>query len=360
MPSRAPKTAFVIPTLGGGGAERVVSRLVAELSQQMAVDVITFDLRGKCYDFGENIIDLNMPSQSGILGKIVTQRRRVRALKELFKTSDYSDTISFMEAASIPTIIARKLSGTSTRLTVSIRVHINFVPLYSQLQAALLYRYADRLVVPAKAMVKSSSSRLAIGSRRFRVISNPLDSDFIDRDTVPYESRTSDLILGCGRLDRQKGFDILINAVSLSSRLRKAQYVILGDGPEKSTLEKQAKSLGLSNTFTFVGRSESVRDWMDKAAIFVFPSRFEGFPNALSEAMARGCPVVAASCLSGPEEMIRHGESGLLVPPGDSVRLSSALERMLSDRELGESCGRQARITAGRWRISDIARQWVS
>ena len=96
--------------------------------------------------------------------------------------------------------------------------------------------------------------------------------------------------------------------------------------------------------------------WMAQATVFVLPSRYEGFPNALLEAMAMGCPAVAADCDSGPREIVRHGENGLLVPAGDAGALADALSTLFADEALRRRIGQEAvkvRETFSRYAILD-------
>jgi glycosyltransferase involved in cell wall biosynthesis len=97
---------------------------------------------------------------------------------------------------------------------------------------------------------------------------------------------------------------------------------------------------------------------MERAAVFVLPSRYEGFPNALIEAMAMGCAVVAADCGSGPGEIVRNEIDGLLVPPEDTESLARALRRVLEDATLRTALGKAALEVRERFAAHSILPKW--
>ncbi|GFK95729.1 Glycogen synthase [Fundidesulfovibrio magnetotacticus] len=147
-----------------------------------------------------------------------------------------------------------------------------------------------------------------------------------------------------GRVVRQKGLDVLVQALAQLPRGLAWELSIAGDGPARPGLESQLRALGLADRVRFLG-------WMDRADIalalrradlFVFPSRDEGMPNAVLEAMASGLPVLATA-ISGNEDLALPGRTGLTVPPEDAGALAGALARLLADPPLLEAMGREAR-----------------
>src|SRR5262249_60411631 len=137
----------------------------------------------------------------------------------------------------------------------------------------------------------------------------------------------------CGRLHRQNGFDLLLRGVA---RLRDADLavVILGEGPERGSLEALGRELGLGARLVMPGFVENPWAWIGRASAFVLPSRWEGFASVLVEAMACGTPVVAADCDYGPREILHDGKNGLLVRRDDAMSLPQALQRILADPAL--------------------------
>ena len=144
------------------------------------------------------------------------------------------------------------------------------------------------------------------------------------------------VILIVGRLSREKDHLTLLEAVArLPSELR-PHLVIVGEGPERPRIEERIRSLNLTGSVTLTGQQESAEPYYGIAQVAVLSSLSEGSPNALLEAMAAGVPVVATS-VGGIPEIVTHGESALLVTPGDVAAMSASIARLLSDKNLAQS-----------------------
>lgn len=139
----------------------------------------------------------------------------------------------------------------------------------------------------------------------------------------------SPVCITVGRLERQKGIDVLLKAASrVLSNHPECHFLIAGEGPDRANLEALAKQLGLMNSVHFVGLREDVPNLLAASTVFVLPSRWEGMSNALLEAMATGLPVVATA-VEGTTELVRPGETGLLVPAENSEELATAMTLLL-------------------------------
>jgi glycosyltransferase involved in cell wall biosynthesis len=150
-----------------------------------------------------------------------------------------------------------------------------------------------------------------------------------------------------GRLTYQKGFDLLIAAMA---RLRACDVdlLLIGAGEEESNLRAQADALGLGEHVHFVGYRRDVPYLLGALDLYVHPARFEGMPNALLEAMAAGCPIVASN-VDGNRELISNEQYGWLVPPADPHVLSETIENMLTDRDEALRRGQ-----AAQWRVEEL------
>jgi len=182
-----------------------------------------------------------------------------------------------------------------------------------------------------------------------RVVHNPIDLDTIAEAAgraLP-ETPTRPFIAAAGRLVRQKGFDLLIDAYAHCPEGRGFDLVILGEGPLEADLKRQAKALGVDAAVRFVGFQANPWAWLARARLFVLPSRWEGFGNVVAEAMACGAPVLVSDCDFGPREQVVHGVSGWVARPD---ALAAAMGRLLSDAALSERLAE-----AGRTRAQDFA-----
>lgn len=159
-------------------------------------------------------------------------------------------------------------------------------------------------------------------------------------------ARTAPRVVCVARQSYPKGVDVLLSAWSLvQARYPAAHLFLAGTGPLESAHRQLAAELGVEDSVTFLGNYHAIDDLLHSADVFVLPSRWEGMPNALLEACAHGLPCVA-TCVSGSEDIITDGVSGLLVPPLDHEALAEALLRFLNDPALAERCAQQARLVA--------------
>jgi glycosyltransferase involved in cell wall biosynthesis len=166
-------------------------------------------------------------------------------------------------------------------------------------------------------------------------------------------------ILALGRLHHQKGFDLAIRALALLPAECDAwKLVILGEGPARQELEAIRDELGLAARVSLPGAVPEPGAWLRQAQIFLLPSRSEGFPNALCEAMAAGLPVVAADCRSGPADIITPEVDGLLVPPEDPRALAAALARLARSPELRTRLARNAPAVVERFSLTSVLAAW--
>jgi glycosyltransferase involved in cell wall biosynthesis len=166
-------------------------------------------------------------------------------------------------------------------------------------------------------------------------------------------------LLAVGRLEYQKGFDVLVNVFArVAPAFTEWELVIVGEGSLRSELQDRITALHLTDRVVLAGYTPDVGAWYRSAQLFVCSSRFEGFPNALVEAMAYGLPSISFDCKTGPREIIRDGIDGILVPAADEGALLAALGRAMSDAGLRERLGRRAAEVRTRFGITTISNLW--
>lgn len=350
--------AILVPTLQGGGAERVASRLSLQFSTTHRVLLVTWDGRHPAYEFGGQLIDLMHPSSSTILGKVFRVWRRHLALAKVLEENHVTHAIALMESVGIPLAMAKRRFSLSLRATVSVRNAPDRVPFLMRKVASWWYRSADCVVVQTNDGLQRLYSQWALPEARCRVIPNPIPTEWL-ADVIPFKRRQVGLVVAAGRLEPQKDFKLLLQAMSRIHPSVPWRLVILGEGSQRTSLQTLASKLGISDRVQLPGYVQDVRAWLDQARLFVLSSRHEGFPNALAEAMARACPVISTDCPTGPGEMIEHGRSGWLVPVGDMAALTNAMNEALLDHRRAELFGCAARRRAEDWAIDRIAPKWL-
>ncbi|HMI00870.1 MAG TPA: glycosyltransferase family 4 protein [Pedobacter sp.] len=182
--------------------------------------------------------------------------------------------------------------------------------------------------------------------------------NFIDIENLFFEGSRDQTIVACGRLVNQKGFDLLIKAFyNVHKNEPGWNLVIYGEGTERHKLEKLTSDLALQSSVILPGFTKSIYHNLQRASIFVMPSRYEGFPLALLEAMTVGLPVICTN-ISGIDALIRNNENGLLVDPNNVTGIEKAILRLIGSSELRESLSYASRITASDYHVSVVIDKW--
>ena len=207
---------------------------------------------------------------------------------------------------------------------------------------ALLNRLARRIVVPGRGVAGFLARRLGAPRPRLAVLPNPFPvreaEERLRRVSPPAGLAPRPRVLWMGRLHREKNFHLLVRA---AARVRRASFLVLGDGPDRKDFGRQVQEAGLEGRFSFLGFQRDVFPFLAAADAFVHTCSTEGFGYSILEALAAGLPVVAQDCPCGPDEVLDGGRCGLLVK--DANDLAFALEEVLSDRDLRLLLARRAR-----------------
>ena len=347
----------VIPTLAGGGAERVVSRLTREWARTRHVTLALFDPSDRVYDSGGRVVDVGAPASGNFLGKTRAAALRTIRLMNLMRKERPDRIFSFMESANFPTIAAAALTGRLDRLYVSVQDDPASFRFVFRILIPLLYR-GPAGVVAASEGVKRGLESAGVPAAKLSVIPNPVASE--GGHAVGLEPPPSiRFILGVGRLDPQKGFDRLLAAAHGLDR-PDLHLVILGKGGEHRALVELAHELGMEERVHFPGWVPRVEAWYRRAECFVLSSHHEGWPNVLMEAIANGCPAVSFDCRYGPREIVEDGKSGLLVTEGDIEGLTKAIARVLDDGVLRRSLAANGVERMRRFGVEGIAARWLA
>jgi len=346
------KIAFVIYDLSNGGAERVVSLLSRELSKYNKVKIILF-CNNIEYEYSGEIIDLNIPSVNSRFGKILNIFKRVKKLKNIFDREKFDKIFSFMESANFIT------SLTGYNAVLSIRTNPNrFSSITIKLIQCLYNKKNIMKVVTVSKEIEKIVNNFSI--KNTKTIYNPLDFRKIEYLQNEDINITYKYIVVVGRLNKVKNFNFLIKAYSNTKIKDKIKLVILGDGSEKDNLQKLILDLNLQRQVIIYGTVNNVYKFLSKAEIFILSSKFEGFPNALIEALACQIPCIATDCPTGPKEIIINEVNGLLVENENEKEMTKAIDRLYFDEELKNKLKNNAKKSIEYLKVELIAKEWLA
>ncbi|MDH5492602.1 MAG: glycosyltransferase family 4 protein [Myxococcales bacterium] len=356
---------LVISSLGSGGAERVMSILASAWAARGAkITLIT--LSGSeappFYPLDPAIdlrrLDVMRPSRSRLEG-IWRNAARVLALRAAIASSRAELVISFIDHVNVLAILATR--GLGVPIFVSERVCPGFVPEPRAwtIARALAYLRADRLIVQTREIAMRQRPSLRA---RTRVVPNPIPDYRSGRSPGGAGRRPPEApkrIVAAGRLVPQKGFDLLVEAFARIAIARPGwELWIYGEGPERASLEAARARLGLRDRVHLPGVIDDLPEALRDAEIFALSSRFEGFPNALAEAMSSGLACVSFRCPTGPDELIRHRVDGLLVPAEDTLGLATALGELMDEPAERARLAARAPEVSVRFGLDVVLRAW--
>ncbi|MGB5833872.1 MAG: glycosyltransferase, partial [Thiohalocapsa sp.] len=245
-------------------------------------------------------------------------------------------------------VIARRLAGAETRIVLRLGTNLSaamadrsaFSRWMRYAPIRRLYPAIDQIVAVSSGVAEDTVSIAGYPRARISVIRNPVITPELLRDAAlpcphPWLSEERDrqipVIVGAGRLQRQKDFPTLLRAFALLKRTRPCRLMLLGDGRSRSALDALIARLGIGPDVDLPGFQQNLYPFLAKADLFALSSAWEGSPNVLTEAMALGTPVVATDCPSGPREILDGGRFGPLVPIGNEAELAIAMAQTLDD-----------------------------
>lgn len=339
-----------------GGTERIFLGIINELAKRNH-NIHLLGLRGNPSKIffplepNVNVISLHLDDTKRIL-KVPYTQRRIRQLVNSNQIGTFVTIESNMVIHSIPA-----LAFTGVRHVVweafNFRVSLGVASRSLARQLSLCFAHT---IVTQTARDKTFWEQGAWYRRaKLTHISNPI---FLEEQEV--SENPSKTVISVGRLSRQKGFDLLIDAwYQLPVRLRDEwRLLIIGDGEDRMLLEKKIAELGIGESVELVGATKAVFMYFEKASVYCLSSRFEGLPMVLLEALAFHLPIAAFDCDTGPKELIEDGRNGILVEPGNVSKMALSLAALMEDESLRASMRNYKSQRLPLLKLDTIIDQW--
>jgi glycosyltransferase involved in cell wall biosynthesis len=307
------------------------------LDEGCDVDIVVGDASGPARDrvpAAARVVDLRVAGVARALPGLVRYLRATRPAG-LVAAKDHANLIALAAAG-----------ASRTHVPVVVSVHAPHSEAWAAPErwrgravpalARLLYRGARAVVVVSEGIAEEVRASIPAIAGRIVVVPNPVVDDGLDAEAAQrpdhlwFTARDRPVLVCVGRLEPQKDVATLLDAFAQLRARCELRLVVVGDGSLRGELETRTSSLGIADDVDFVGAQASAAPYLAAADVVVLSSRFEGMPTVLIEALALGRRVVATDCPTGPRELLRGGEYGVLTPVGNSTALAKAIAGALT------------------------------
>jgi len=330
------RVAFVLADLEAGGAQRVILTVARHLDRNRAAPFLV--VVNPWGPLGRDLPE-SLPTH---MMNATRLRHAVPGLVRYLRRLRPHVVMTTVSHLNLSMLAVRRFLPPGTRVfvreanTPSVRLQGTAHPKAYRFFYRLLYPHSDGILCNSRHMKQDMAALIPSAAGRIHVVPNPVDVDRIRAAAHggdnPFPSEGIHLV-SVGRLNRQKGFDLLLRAVAAASRdVAGLSLTLVGDGPEAAALKDLAKELGLQDAVVFAGHRDNPCPFMAHADLFVSSSRYEGSPNAVLESLACGTPVLAFDCPGGTGEIITEGRNGWLVPAEDIGTMASRLIEIVRTR----------------------------
>ncbi len=353
----ARKLTLVIHALNSGGAERVLVEMANHWCEQGdEVSLITLDsIQTDAFSVDPRVrrIGLRLMGESHSSWQAFQKTiARVRHLRHAIRETNATWVISFTDKMNVLTLLASLRAPWKVVIAERNDPRRQWMGRGWEWLRRWTYPRCHALVVQTEAV--AGHLRRLVRNRPVVVIPNA-----VRRPKSVGHGKRRPQVVAMGRLTAQKGFDLLLQAFAqIASSHRDWTLCMLGEGEASGQLRQLAEALDIGDRVEWAGWIEQPELILGQASIFALSSRYEGFPNALLEAMACGLACVSFRCDSGPAEIIQHGVDGLLVPAEDVAGLAAALDRLMTDVDQRRRLGDRATRIVDRFGPEPFFRRW--
>ncbi len=336
--------ALFVPSMRGGGAERVMLNLACGLAaREVRVDLVLAGADGTYLSRVPDTVRVVDLGAKRVLASIPSLRRYLSQERP-------ATLLAAIAYANISALWARRFARTPTRVVIGIHNTFSIAAQGAAMKrsralpflARWCYPWAEGIVAVSHGVANDLAQTIGMDRSHIDVIYNPvITPELYEQADEPlshtwFSDGQGPVILGVGRLATQKNFPLLIRAVARVREQRPVRLLILGEGEDRPELEALVHDLGLDECVSLPGFVDNPYAHMRQADLFVLSSVWEGLPTVLIEALACGCPVVSTDCPSGPMEILDGGTYGALVPMQDTEALANAIITSLDNPIRGE------------------------
>lgn len=350
------KIALVIGKLTSGGAQRVMSTLSNMLIEKYDITIITIHPNHSFYTINPNVRIVNcfekkITSNNIPLPQIGLYFLITKKIYQIIKAEKISLVISFITNTNVFSIIASKYAKIPCLISERTNPKIAKLSRFWNFVRKITYPLADKVIVQTN-LVKVFYEKF-LDTKKIVVLPNPISSELTKKIK---ETERENIVLHVGRLHWVKNQKSIVEAFANLNN-EEWQLVILGEGREKENLNSLVNTLGKTNIHILDSEKEIERHY-NKSKIFVFNSFYEGFPNALLEAMHFGLAPISTNCESGPSELIDDGTDGFLIEVDNQTQLEQKLDSLVNNPQLVTDMGIKAKKKVDGYRAEKVVKLW--
>ena len=367
---------FIFNDLKGAGVERIMQLLSKEFSKKKKYEIYLalFNNIQNIPFYGE-IIDLKAPTTKNYFSLFLNIMKRIIRLNKIVKEKEIDVIISFSLMPNLMALLFKKIYKLKIPLIVSYHNNLEKSVKTMGISGLIAKRYnikfqdvADKILCVSKGMENEFADN-GFDRDKLTTIYNPVSIDVIDsmsKEKINSEhefifDKKFKIIISAGRLVEQKNLQLLIDSYIYMMKVNKnikCRLVIVGEGPEKSKLEKLIIDNNQQENIYLIGWQKNPFNYIKQADLFVLSSNWEGFPLIIIETFACGTPIISTDCPFGPREAIQNNINGILVPVNDKLELSKAISKILSDKSYAKKMSSKGKQRAAEFSLDKITSQY--
>jgi glycosyltransferase involved in cell wall biosynthesis len=340
VPEKDIAVSILLPSLRGGGAERVMLNIGKGLSEDSCkIEYVLVKATGSFLK--------QVPTECRVID--LGARKALTALPSLIrylKSQKPTVVLSSLPHINLTAIFAVLIARTNTKVVLIEHNTLSQSMAHSSRKVdrllpylmRIFYRFSDHIVAVSNGVAVDLEQMLRLPKGRLSVIYNPvITPDLLEKSNRPiahpwYQKRRTPVILAIGRLTQAKCFDLLLRSFQKARLQEDANLIILGEGPDRKALEALTNKLNLRDHVQLPGFVDNPYQYIKNSNLFVLSSLWEGLPTVLIEALYLGVPIISTDCPSGPKEILKNGRWGTLIPMKDADALTTAIVFALRNR----------------------------